>query len=242
MRDYANETTSRVAFIKEAVAKAGVTGIVFGNSGGKDSALAGILCKLACDNTVGVSMPCGSKANYGSDLSDAKALATQFNIDLRVVDLAAVQGVLIETVGAHTQFAQMAIANIAPRLRMTTLYAIANSENRLVVGTDNRSEMYMGYFTKWGDGAYDINPVGDLTVTEVYEFLAYLGAPESIISKAPSAGLFEGQTDEKEMGVTYSSIDKYLAGGEVSPDDKEIIERFHRTSEHKRKMPPVYNG
>ncbi|MCL2282313.1 MAG: NAD(+) synthase, partial [Fibromonadales bacterium] len=125
--------------------------------------------------------------------------------------------------------------NIAPRLRMTTLYAIAANENRLVAGTGNLSEIYMGYFTKWGDGAFDFNPISDLTVTEVYEFLHFLNAPDFIISKAPSAGLFDGQTDESEMGIAYSSIDEFLLNGTASERDIAIIERFHKASEHKRR-------
>ena len=120
---------------------------------------------------------------------------------------------------------------------MITLYAIAAAENRLVAGTGNRSEAYMGYFTKWGDGAYDFNPISDLTVQEIYEFLRYLGAPESIITKAPSAGLFEGQTDEAEMGVKYADIDRLLLTGQTDPAAKVIIDRYHNRSQHKRRMP-----
>ena len=117
---------------------------------------------------------------------------------------------------------------------MTTLYAVAASEYRLVAGTGNRSERYMGYFTKWGDGSCDFNPISDLTATEIIEFLKWLTAPACIINKAPSAGLFDGQTDEGEMGVSYSAIDSYINGGEVSPAEKKIIDRFHRNSAHKR--------
>ena len=118
---------------------------------------------------------------------------------------------------------------------MTTLYAIAAAENRLVAGTGNRSEVYVGYFTKWGDGAHDINPISDLTVTEIYEFLRYLKAPEAIITKAPSAALADGQTDEQEMGVTYAELDAHLRGEAIDPQKKEIIERLHARSEHKRR-------
>ena len=100
----------------------------------------------------------------------------------------------------------------------------------------------MGYFTKWGDGAYDLNPIADLTVTEIYEFLRFLNAPQSIIDKAPSAGLFEGQTDEGEMGVTYAAIDRFLMTGEGEEADLAIIERFHKRSEHKRTGAAVYPG
>jgi NAD+ synthase len=118
---------------------------------------------------------------------------------------------------------------------MTTLYAIAGAEGRLVAGTGNRSEIYVGYFTKWGDGACDFNPISDLNVTEVYEFLAFLGAPEAIMKKAPSAALRDGQTDESEMGVTYRALDAYMDGGEVSDAEKARIDRLHAVSEHKRR-------
>jgi NAD+ synthase len=98
----------------------------------------------------------------------------------------------------------------------------------------------MGYFTKFGDGGFDLNPIADLTATEVFEFLRYLEAPLNIITKAPSAGLFEGQTDEQEMGVTYKAIDEYITTGETDPESKAIIDRYHRVSEHKRRMPAVY--
>jgi len=242
MRNYELETQRRIEFIQDVVRSAGAKGIVFGNSGGKDSALVGILCKMACINTVGIIMPCGSKRNYESDKSDAEIIAKKFDISSRVIDLSDVKDEFIRITGRETQLSDSSIANIAPRLRMTTLYAVALSENRLVAGTGNKSEAYMGYFTKWGDGAYDFNPIADLTVTEIYEFLRYLGAPDSIIKKAPSAGLFEGQTDESEMGVTYSSIDEFLLTGTTNEHDKAIIERFHNSSEHKRKMPITYGG
>ena len=135
---------------------------------------------------------------------------------------------------AGVELNNAAVSNIAPRLRMTALYAVAAAEHRLVAGTGNRSEAFMGYCTKWGDAAADFNPIADLSVTEVFEFLDYLDAPETIRHKAPSAGLFEGQTDEKEMGVSYAAIDRYMDGGAVTDAERAIIERFHRNSEHKR--------
>lgn len=240
MRDYALETIKRVEFIREVLASSNASGIVYGNSGGKDSALVGILCKKACDNTVGIIMPCGSRRNYEEDKKDAEAVAKQFGIKQRVVDLTQVRSTFLDAVVGATTVNDTALVNIAPRLRMTTLYTVAASENRLVAGTGNRSEGYMGYFTKWGDSAYDFNPIADLTVTEIYEFLRYLNAPESIITKAPSAGLFDGQTDESEMGITYKKIDEFLLTGKVSEEDKAIIERYHNASHHKRKMPVIY--
>ena len=208
MRDYKVEFEKRVEFIRSRLAAAHAKGIVFGNSGGKDSALVGILCKAACDNTVGIIM--------------------------REAELAALEGV--------TELTDMAVANIAPRLRMVTLYAIAHAEGRIVAGTGNASEAYVGYFTKWGDGAHDFNPIADLTVTEIYEFLEYLHAPRAIIEKAPSAGLFEGQTDEAEMGITYAAIDAYISGRPVSDHDRAVIERMHANSEHKRTPIASYKG
>jgi len=234
-RDYARETRERVAFIRELLRQSGCRGIVFGNSGGKDSALVGILCKMACEDTVGVLMPCATKVNYGSDTDDALLLAGQFHIESRTVDLTAARQAEIAALEASgVTLNDSAVSNIAPRLRMTTLYAIAAAEGRLVAGTGNKCEIYMGYFTKWGDGAADFNPIADLTVSEVFAFLDYLNGPESIRKKAPSAGLFEGQTDEAEMGVTYAAIERHMAGEEVAPEEKAVIERYHRISEHKR--------
>jgi len=240
MRNYELETNRRIEFIRGVIKSAGADGIVYGNSGGKDSALVGILCKKACGNTVGLIMPCGSKRNYEIDKTDAEVIAGKFDIETRIIDLSGVKAEFVKNVGENARIGDAASANIAPRLRMTALYAVAASENRLVAGTGNRSEGYMGYFTKWGDGAHDFNPIADLTVTEIYEFLKFLKAPDFIIGKAPSAGLFDGQTDESEMGVTYRVIDEFLLSGTVNEHDKAIIEKFHKSSEHKRRMPIVF--
>ena len=217
-RDYARETEKRVAFLKKALENSGAKGFVYGNSGGKDSALVGILCRMASENTLGVVMPCSSARNYGEDRDDGLDVARQFDIATIEVDLTAVKEAELKAISAVQEIADMAAGNIAPRLRMTTLYTIAQSRGCLVAGTGNRSEAYVGYFTKWGDGAYDINPIADLTVGEIYEFLRYLNAPANIISKAPSAGLFEGQTDEQEMGITYAALDHYILTGEGPAD------------------------
>ena len=240
MRDYKAETEARVAFIRGQLEAAGARGIVYGNSGGKDSALVGILCKLACPDTVGIAMPCESRRNFEEDMADGLAVAEKFGIPCRKLDLTEVKRLFVSLLEPVTELNAAALTNMNPRLRMMTLYAVAAAENRLVAGTGNRSEGYVGYFTKWGDGAYDFNPIGDLNVTEVYEFLRYLEAPEAIITKAPSAGLFEGQTDEKEMGVTYAEIDAYMDGKPVRPEAEAVIARRHAMSEHKRRLPPVF--
>lgn len=235
MRDYKKEFENRVAFVKELLAESGAKGIVYGNSGGKDSALVGIICKAACENTVGIIMPCSSKRNYELDAKDGETVARQFNIETRTIDLTPVKEAMLKQVSDATDISPMADVNIAPRLRMAALYAVAASEGRLVAGTGNRSEAYVGYFTKWGDGAHDFNPIGDLTVTEIFEFLRYLDAPACIIDKAPSAGLFDGQTDEQEMGFKYADLDEFLLTGHTNENALAIIERMHRGSEHKRK-------
>ena len=234
MRDYKKEFEGRVAFIRKVLEESGAAGIVFGNSGGKDSALVSILCKAACENTVGVILPCSSKRNFSEDADDAKTVANQYGIETRTVALSGVRDAAIHSLESVTKLSQSALVNIAPRLRMMTLYAIAASENRLVAGTGNRSEAYVGYFTKWGDGAYDFNPISDLTVTEVYEFLRYLNAPECVIAKTPSAALFDGQTDESEMGVTYSELDAYIGGQTISKEKQQRIDYLHTRSAHKR--------
>ena len=240
MRDWKKETENRVEFIRNLVAKSGVNGIIYGNSGGKDSALVSILCKMACENTIGIIMPCCSERNYGEDTDHGNLVAEQFKIETRTVDLTEVKKSLLSSLEGVTTINNTADINIAPRLRMTTLYAIAGAEGLLVAGTGNRSERYMGYFTKWGDGACDFNPIADLTAGEVFDFLRYLDAPKEIIEKAPSAGLYEGQTDEADMGVTYNAIDEYILNGNGHSADTEIIRRYHSGSEHKRKMPLLY--
>lgn len=234
MRDYAQEFEKRVDFLCNALVESGCKGFVFGNSGGKDSALVGILCKAACDNTLGVILPCASKRNYMQDTEHALLLAQQYNIESRSIDLSPVRQALLSALSEKGELNQTALINIAPRLRMTTLYALAADEGRLVVGTGNRSELYIGYYTKWGDGASDINPIGDLCATEVLEFLRYLKAPEAITQKAPSAGLYDGQTDEQDLGISYQDLDSYIISGQGSDSTVALAERMHNSSAHKR--------
>lgn len=247
MRDWNKEKELRTAWIRHIVEESGAKGIVFGNSGGKDCALTGILCKAACPKTIGVIMPCESKQNYTTDAEDAQKLAQQFDIETRVVDITEAKRALMDAAKASVnafdaETLKKSAANVNPRLRMTTLYLIAQSEGCLVAGTGNRSENTMGYFTKWGDGAYDFNPIGDLTVREVWDFLRFLGAPQSIITKKPSAGLWEGQTDEQEMGMTYAEIDDYILFGRADEATKNKIDSVFLRNEHKRKMPPVFSS
>ena len=244
LRDWKAENEKRVSFIRDVLLDSGANGIVYGNSGGKDSTLVGMLCRQATENTLGLIMPCVSKSNYSTDREHALLVAEKYKIRTVEVDLGDVKTLLSENLGAafNTIITSFALANINPRLRMIALYAVAQSLGYLVVGTGNRSEATMGYFTKWGDGANDFNPIGDLTVTEIYEFLEYLGAPQEIIKKAPSAGLWEGQTDEQEMGITYKEIDDYLLHGIASAENAKKIEMINSRTQHKREMPRCYCG
>lgn len=240
---------ARVKWIKSVLESAGAKGVVYGNSGGKDCTLVGALAKMATDNVLGVIMPCASTQNYGSDRDDALRAGEKFGIRQIEVDLTTVKTELLYALngefesGAVSEYnLKMAGVNINPRLRMTVLYAIAQSRGCLVAGTGNLDEATLGYFTKWGDGAYDFNPIADLTVGEIYEHLRYLHAPSSIIDKAPSAGLYAGQTDESELGISYADVDKYLKGEPIADDVRKKIEKSYAASAHKRRMPLTFDG
>ncbi|MDU6855198.1 MAG: NAD(+) synthase [Clostridiales bacterium] len=231
----------RLNWIRERVKAAGCTGVVVGESGGKDSATVTALCvrALGKENVVGITMPCNS---LSTDMEHARLVADAFGIKLIEVNIGGAFTTLKNTIINEHELNELAVANIKPRLRMTTLYAVAQTLNYLVVGTDNKSEMVMGYFTKWGDGGYDFNPLSDLTMQEVLELGKELGVPEPILTKAPSAGLWEGQTDEKEMGVTYKAIEEYIKTGTTDSASLEIIEKTNKRTAHKREMPYMYKG
>lgn len=246
-------------WMKGQVATAGSRGIVVGLSGGIDSAVVAGLASVAVPGRViGVLLPCYSDPG---DEADAKLVADYFGIPAIRVDLAPAYDRLLldlRTAIAHLPADQRAVlvhdeidpkarvpvANIKPRLRMTSLYFVANSMNYLVAGTGNRSELTIGYFTKYGDGGVDLLPIGGLLKSEVRAIARDLGVPEPIIEKAPSAGLWEGQTDESEMGFSYAELERYLTEGpdSVSPMLALRIERLARGSEHKRGLPPVFNA
>ena len=246
--DIQKSIEDRVAWIKSLLEKTGAKGIIYGNSGGKDCTLVGALCKLATDNVLGVIMPCQSSQNYGSDREDALKAGRHFDIEQIEVDLTKTKANLISAVGENLDMnvsssanLKMAQININPRLRMTTLYALGQARGYLVAGTGNLDEITMGYFTKWGDGACDFNVISDLNVNEIYAHLRILKAPNHIIDKAPSAGLFLGQTDEDDMGIKYSEIDSYLNGEAVSNSVKEKIENAKSRNAHKLSMPITFS-
>lgn len=238
--DIKAQIDKRVKWIKAILSDAGASGVVLGNSGGKDSALVAMLCKKACDKVIGVIMPCESRRNYEEDNSAALELAQVAFLQTITVDLTPTKKQLCASIGENVK-GKMALANINPRLRMTVLYSIAQENNCLVAGTGNLSERTMGYFTKFGDGACDFNPIGDLTATEVFMILRYLNAPSSIVDKPPSAALWEGQTDEDDMGVTYQELDAYIKGEQVSPQVKQKIYKANMATSHKRRLPLIFS-
>ena len=225
-------------WIKSQVKEANAKGVVLGMSGGIDCSTVARLCQEGNVNIHLILMPYGENVNC----NDAMELINKFNFDFHTFNIKPVVDALkISKDKSKYENIQLAEANILPRVRMTYLYQYAQLNNLLVIGTGNLSERTVGYFTKWGDGAHDFNPISDLTVTEIYEFLRYLNAPKHIIEKAPSAALFDGQTDEGEMGVTYAELDAVLCGKEIPSEKRKIIDKLHHQSEHKRKEIAVYS-
>jgi len=229
-----------VLWIKDQVLSAGCKGAVLGMSGGVDSSVVAVLCHRAFPrSTLGLIMPCHS---IPEDMEHAQAVASQFSIPTRIVILDAVYDTLLKILpGGKVDPAsrRLAEANLKPRLRMLTIYYFANKFKYMVVGSSNRSELAVGYFTKYGDGGVDIMPIGNLVKREVREVARFLGIPQPIIDKPPSAGLLLGQTDEGEMGFTYEELDRYLITGEAPVDLKERIGSMIAASNHKRLPPPV---
>lgn len=237
-------------WLRERAAAAGASGYVFGLSGGIDSAVVAKLCQLAFPQRVlGVMLPCYS---HPQDAADARLVASTFSIPVATVDLGAAFDELTDALGHAVRGLpsqvnsldikqQMPEANIKPRLRMASLYFIANSMNYLVAGTGNRSELTLGYFTKYGDGGVDVLPIGALLKSDVYALARELGVPQAIITKAPTAGLWVGQTDEAEMGFSYDALEAYLVKGAsaVPQAVAERIEKLRRSSDHKRALPPI---
>lgn len=235
-----NKIEKIVTWLQQQVEEAGVNGLVVGVSGGLDSAVVAHLIKRAFpDNSLGVLMPLKSSP---TDMEDAVKVIESCKIKEISIDLTETHTVLYKQItdqinekgDLNAASSRLADANLRARLRMSTLYTVATNYNYLVVGTDNAAEWYTGYFTKHGDGGVDILPIIDFTKREVGEMAKLLGVPAEVIEKQPSADLWEGQTDEIEMGTTYDKIDAYLKGEEIPQADKEIIERLHKRTEHKR--------
>ena len=219
----------------------GFTKAVVGNSGGKDSAVViGLLANaLGKENVLTVTLPCYSKEE---DREDALLVAKTFGTKCINVKLDNVVDEMISSieVGYGNSLSKEAIINIKPRLRMTALYAIAATENALVIGTGNLCEIFVGYYTKYGDGASDFNLLGEFFVSDVYKIGEYIGIPSKICKKAPSDGI-SNKTDEEKLKFKYSQVEEYILTGNTDADAKVKIERQHQITEHKRKPAPVYS-
>lgn len=226
-----------VNWIQEKVRNAGAKGVVFGLSGGVDSAvIAGIAKKAFPDNSLGIIMPCHSDK---LDEDHGILVANALNLETTKVDLTNSFDILLIAMPEKSQN-KLAVSNIKPRLRMTTLYYYAQSNNYLVLGSSNKSEFTVGYFTKHGDSGVDLLPLASFVKSEIYDLARYLSIPKIIIEKPPTAGLWKNQTDEKEMGFSYDVLDKYIITGQGPDEIVKKIDKMDRRSQHKRKYPPIF--
>lgn len=243
-------TEKIVEWLKQQVGETGAQGAVVAISGGLDSAVAaGVAQQAFPHSSLGVIMPCHSDRQ---DVIDARAVAEAIGMKHVTIDLSTAWNTLVESVSQSmpelTQIGNEALApsgggslagvNIKPRLRMTTLYAIAQQLGYVVVGGENLVELAIGYFTKYGDGGADFFPLGSLVKREVRQVGEVLGIPRQVLDRVPTAGLWAGQTDEAELGLTYDVLDQYILTGEASPLNKNKIDKMIAGSEHKRQLPP----
>ncbi len=242
-----------VKFIVDSVKQADAEGVVVGLSGGVDSSTVGSLCvsALGADKVLGLIMP--STTTSQEDVEDAKSMAEKLNIKYEVVDISPIEEKFSVLCSHYDPTNKVATGNIKPRIRMTVLYYHANLLNRIVVGTGNKTELLIGYYTKYGDGGVDILPIGDLYKTQVRWLAEHLGIPNHIVWKTPTAGLWAGQTDEEEIGIKYDMLDLILYGlvdlkmkpEEVAEKTKTSLEvvnkvlRMMEKGEHKRKPAPI---
>ena len=245
--DYDKLNTGIQDWIRNYVHSANAKGVAIGLSGGIDSSVTAALCvrALGNDNVMGIGMPCES---VPEDLDDAKLVAAQLDINFKIIDLTSVYQEFIKVSGNEIPTNQIAKANVKPRLRMITLYFVGQSlGGYLIAGTGNRAELAIGYFTKYGDGGVDFEPIGMLYKQEVRKLAERLNIPEKIILKPPSPGLWAGQTDEGEIGLLYDTIDEilYRMDNGLSTEDLdnthvEKVKQMVKNAAHKLRMPPMY--
>lgn len=225
-------------FLTDYLAKSPAKGYVLGLSGGVDSSLVAALCKesVGKENFTCIMIPIDSDP---SDLKDALEVAKVLDLKYEIIDASKAYHQLVDSFKEQgITLNAGSLSNLKVRIRMSILYAYGQTNNLLVVGTDNLPERYVGYFTKWGDGAADLLPIVHLLKREVVEASKILGIPTHLAERIPSAGLFNGQTDEQEMGILYKDLDDYLIGKEVDETTKARIERLHMISNHKREEIP----
>lgn len=246
------EIRKRVDFLKEHVGKSRTSGLLIAISGGIDSAVTTALCKRATDEltqetgqpfmTLGVFQPYGQQEDIEHSYAVAKAFGLEHTIETNIEE--AVDEIALEVehglknIGKSRHLSAPGKGNVKARTRMVVQYALSFELNLLVVGTDHASEAITGFYTKWGDGAVDITPLSSLNKRQVRQLAARLGVPQSILDKAPTAGLWDGQTDEKELGISYEDNSDYLEGKEIDPAVKERLESFYLKTEHKRSPIP----
>lgn len=224
-------------FIKKYVANANAKGVVIGMSGGKDSLICAKLCceALGKENVLGILMPNGANKDLNIAIDSCKELDIRYHI----IDINSVYTPLIIKVKniltqENTKITDISTINTPPRLRMTTLYAIAGSLNYLVVNTSNLSEAMIGYTTKWGDNVGDFSPIGNYTKSEVCNIGLELGLRKDLVLKTPDDGL-SGISDEEKIGFTYEELDNYIRNG-IKGKNFDKIARMHRISQHKRNI------
>jgi NAD+ synthase len=203
--DYTNIKSQMINFLQNETKKAGFDKVVVGISGGLDSAIVSVLCKEAFgDNMLGVLMP--SQYSSNNSIEDAKKLCKKFNIKYEIISIAP----MVEGYFKDKKATNLRIGNFSARMRMSVLYDISARDNALVVGTSNKSEILLGYGTIFGDIACAINPLGGMYKSDEYEYGKFLGVIDEILVKKPSADLWEGQSDEEELGYTYKELDNIL--------------------------------
>ncbi|MDO5557306.1 MAG: NAD(+) synthase [Clostridia bacterium] len=231
----AEEYVQKIArWIKNKVNLANMKGVVLGMSGGIDCSVVARLCQVAGVKTHLILMPYGEDMKNCKSKNHAMELINKFDFSYSIFDIKTAVDSLEIGVEEKSTSTELAKANLRPRVRMTYLYEYAQINSFFVIGTGNLDERLIGYFTKWGDGACDLNPIGNLTKGEVYTLARCLGVPESIINKKPSAGLWEGQTDEDELGMGYDQIDRFIidgTSGNIGVD--EVIKKRIEMSKHK---------
>ena len=230
-------------FVKRKVREANANGVVIGLSGGIDSTTTAFLCvrALGKERVLGVIMP-EKGVTPEEDVEDAIEVCRILGIRYKIVEIGEIFNAFIRVLGKSDKISE---GNLKARIRMCILYYFANSLNYLVAGTGNKTEIILGYFTKYGDGGVDFLPIGGLYKTEVRELAKFLGAPEKIISKPPSAGLWKGQKDEEELGMSYEEVDRILKAIERDEEIDTNTEPVKRVCEmikknqHKRMLPEI---
>ncbi len=224
-----------VTWIQDNVKAASANGVIIALSGGIDSAVVSALAKKAFPNNtlvvwMGIDSSKSARRNALRHIDDQQLEALHLDLKDSYEQIINQANNALET---ETQSTKLANMNSKARLRMLNLYHIARVKNYLVLGTGNLDEIYMGYFTKWGDGSADLYPIANLHKSEVYELAKELEINPRIINAKPSADLYEGQEDELDMGVTYKEIEAFIKGEPVSEQSKTIIERYHQNAIHK---------